>query len=471
MKLKLLNNLPSIDSDFSDFEKDTIYSIHFDPKQNTKTLVQASKYSATFKFKSHNKWLCVKLLNEEYVTNGMYVDTFENEFSIGFELNHPNIIQYYKLVKTVDTVYILKEYVDGLLLKDYLLQFTSTTTFFSALHAILLQLIDVLHYLHSKQIYHLDVKPANILITSKGHNVKLIDFGLSTRDNHDYYPAGTENYSSPEQRKSTRIIDGRSDIYALGKTLDTLISLPKRKRILYFLYWIKFKWLIKKCISESQANRFHRTTDIARYLKRFSLVKYTIIFLCCMAVSVYFVTKSAKDKVEPPIATQLHMHTEKTHKPGVNGNLKFNKKLQNKHPIFVDARTKNVQNDSTLQLKNNSSKAEEPILSYLRLNDIDLLGVQTPNLSCLTAEDKLFCEKLLDTLHINFIHQLAAKPENIDSSLLVFKYKNQLNTYARRQLIEYNYSRYNNDKTKTLALREYFDILKKQEFQRIKKEF
>ena len=190
-----------------------------------------------------------------------------------------------------------------------------------------------------------------------------------------------------------------------------------------------------------------------------------------MAVSVYFVTKSAKDKVEPPIATQLHMHTEKTHKPGVNGNLKFNKKLQNKHPIFVDARTKNVQNDSTLQLKNNSSKAEEPILSYLRLNDIDLLGVQTPNLSCLTAEDKLFCEKLLDTLHINFIHQLAAKPENIDSSLLVFKYKNQLNTYARRQLIEYNYSRYNNDKTKTLALREYFDILKKQEFQRIKKEF
>jgi serine/threonine protein kinase len=115
-----LNNLPSIDSDFSDFEKDTIYSIHFDPKHNTKTLVQASKYSATFKFKSHNKWLCVKLLNEEYVTNGMYIDTFENEFTIGFELNHPNIIQYYKLVKTVDTVYILKEYVDGIALKDYL---------------------------------------------------------------------------------------------------------------------------------------------------------------------------------------------------------------------------------------------------------------------------------------------------------------------------------------------------------------
>jgi hypothetical protein len=65
---------------------------------------------------------------------------------------------------------------------------------------------------------------------------------------------------------------------------------------------------------------------------------------------------------------------------------------------------------------------------------------------------------------------LAVKPQNIDSSLLVFKYKNQLNTYARRQLIEYNYNRYKNDKTKTLALREYFDILKKQEFQRIKKE-
>ena len=260
-ELKLLNNLHSIDAGVSDFENDTNYSIYFNPKQNTKTLVQASKYSSTFKFKSHNKWLCVKLLNEEYLTDGMYVDTFENEFNIGYELNHSNIIQYYNLVRTLDIVYILKEYVDGFALKEYLLQYTTTTTYFSALHAVLLQLIDVLHYIHTKQIYHLDIKPANILITSKGNNVKLIDFGFSTRDNHDYYPAGTKNYSSPEQRKSISIIDGRSVIYALGKTLDELIRLPKRKGILYFFNWIKYKMIIKKCISENQTNRFNHSTE------------------------------------------------------------------------------------------------------------------------------------------------------------------------------------------------------------------
>lgn len=41
------------------------------------------------------------------------------------------------------------------------------------------QLISALHYLHKRLIVHLDIKPANIMMTQDKQNIKLIDFGVS----------------------------------------------------------------------------------------------------------------------------------------------------------------------------------------------------------------------------------------------------------------------------------------------------
>jgi hypothetical protein len=45
-----------------------------------------------------------------------------------------------------------------------------------------LQLLDALKYIHSQQLVHHDLKLSNIMVTSNGNNVKLIDFGLSNTD-------------------------------------------------------------------------------------------------------------------------------------------------------------------------------------------------------------------------------------------------------------------------------------------------
>lgn len=90
----------------------------------------------------------------------------------------------------------------------------------------LLELCDVLDFLHSRQIIHRDIKPSNLLIGSDGH-IRLIDFDAAreqkeTADN-DTRLLGTKGYAPPEQYGFAQT-DQRADIYAVGITWKTLLG-------------------------------------------------------------------------------------------------------------------------------------------------------------------------------------------------------------------------------------------------------
>lgn len=97
------------------------------------------------------------------------------EYSIGVSLDHPNIVRVESLED--DAVVgrcIVMEWVEGVPLGSEEGRVGSN----KEARRVLEQLFDAVDYCHRHGVYHHDLKPSNILVTTDGR-VKLIDFGLS----------------------------------------------------------------------------------------------------------------------------------------------------------------------------------------------------------------------------------------------------------------------------------------------------
>ena len=85
---------------------------------------------------------------------------------------------------------------------------------------------------HAAGIIHRDLKPANLFVTRRldgGPLVKVLDFGIAkamfeTLQLTHQSAMGSPGYMSPEQIRSARDVDVRTDIWALGVTLYQLLS-------------------------------------------------------------------------------------------------------------------------------------------------------------------------------------------------------------------------------------------------------
>jgi hypothetical protein len=97
-----------------------------------------------------------------------------------------------------------------------------------------LALCDTVERMHAAGIVHRDLKPSNIMLRPDGR-VTIIDLGLAQLaarasgdpDSHLTSPhewLGTYHYMAPEQWQSSRDVDARSDIYALGVIAFELLT-------------------------------------------------------------------------------------------------------------------------------------------------------------------------------------------------------------------------------------------------------
>ena len=165
------------------------------------------------------RYYVLKGLAPEHRDDPSCREFLSKEYQIGVQLDHPNIVRVNSLEEDPRAgLCIVMEYVDGQNLDDWL----ATKPSAAARKRIFRQILDAIAYCHDRQIWHLDLKPSNILITKDGMTAKIIDFGLSDNSVFAFRQTGsTRKYAAPEQLEG-RQVDHRSDIYALGGLLKRM---------------------------------------------------------------------------------------------------------------------------------------------------------------------------------------------------------------------------------------------------------
>lgn len=150
------------------------------------------------------------LSKEETLTN------FKNEFSILKELSHPGIARIldFGFDPKINKYYFTTELVEG---DDFFS--TAQTISVEIIEELAVQTLRALSYLHSRRVYHFDIKPQNILIKKNDSSFisKIIDFGLANFSS-PRKKVGTPAYMAPEIILGGNL-DGRTDLYSFGVVL------------------------------------------------------------------------------------------------------------------------------------------------------------------------------------------------------------------------------------------------------------
>ena len=166
--------------------------------------------------------VAIKLLNDRYANDELFIERFRREAKSAAGLSHPNIVSIYDRGEAEGTYYIAMEVIEGRSLKELILTrgplpITAALTFAR-------EILDALRFAHRHGIIHRDIKPHNILI---GERLKVTDFGIARAGTSQMTEAGsimgTAQYLSPEQARGAPVA-AASDLYSVGIVLYEMLT-------------------------------------------------------------------------------------------------------------------------------------------------------------------------------------------------------------------------------------------------------
>ncbi|MGA2779678.1 MAG: protein kinase [Steroidobacteraceae bacterium] len=169
--------------------------------------------------------VAIKVMSAEARNDPAFVERFRQEARMQGALNHPNVAQLFDYFVHDGAPVAVMEFVDGesfeqLIRRRGPIPAHETIPIFK-------QALRGVAAAHRAGIIHRDLKTANLMITW-GDIVKVMDFGIAKRQSSTSATKastsiGSPLYMAPEQILG-RVVDCRTDVYALGITLYQLLS-------------------------------------------------------------------------------------------------------------------------------------------------------------------------------------------------------------------------------------------------------
>lgn len=171
--------------------------------------------------------VAIKVLSQRLAADPEFLDRFHREAKLAAAINHPGLIQIYDFGESDGMHYAVQEFVDGENLSQRLKR-TGRLSVQEALE-IVGSAAEALNAALTQGVIHRDIKPDNIMIAADGR-IRVADLGLAKVVGEDSdmtltgMGLGSPHYMAPEQADDAKTVDHRSDIYALGITLLTLVT-------------------------------------------------------------------------------------------------------------------------------------------------------------------------------------------------------------------------------------------------------
>lgn len=201
-------------------------------------------------------------------------------------LSHPYLPKIYQVEFQNGETIVLEEYISGGSLVEVRAREKQVRKW-------LLELCQVLSFLHRQGIVHRDIKPSNLLLGSDGH-IRLIDFDAAREEkknaDSDTRLLGTRGYAPPEQYGFSQT-DQRADIYALGVTFRELLG-PAGKKL-------RWRHILKKCTALEPKRRYRNAFGVrlAIILRRFRRrVVYPVLALLFAFITGFFAVSFLTDQ-------------------------------------------------------------------------------------------------------------------------------------------------------------------------------
>jgi len=226
-------------------------------------------YANVYKYKDpfYNKCFVVKRAKDNI--NDKEMERFKREFCVMKKLKSPYIVEVYNYDENKNEYYM--EYMDETL-DDYI-QKNNTKLSVSKRIGIVRQILKAVQYIHSKQNYHRDIRPKNILIKNFDDVdvIKIADFGLIKVPESQLTSIWTEFkgcFNDP-----TLNIDGfhtydiPHEIYALTRIV---IFVMTGKTNLNNIKDESIKYLIQKGLNPEKDKRFQSVEELAQFFNGLS---------------------------------------------------------------------------------------------------------------------------------------------------------------------------------------------------------
>jgi serine/threonine protein kinase len=237
-------------------------------------------------------------------------DTFEErlvrEARVLAQLEHPGIVPVHDAGTLPDgRVFYVTKFVEG----SRIDQFLASVPSLPERLRLFLRICETVSFAHSRGILHRDLKPSNVMVGAFGE-VLVMDWGLAkilrpdsnagsketvrstepllgavaenseaqiTSATHDGMILGTPGFMSPEQAQGkSSSLDARSDIFSLGKLLETILKQAKNAKAIRVPRALGA--ICEKAAAENPCGRFASVSalaeDISRYLDGMPVLAY-----------------------------------------------------------------------------------------------------------------------------------------------------------------------------------------------------